>query len=250
MDQNIIGIFSGKGGVGKTTLTVNLSLALAQFNKNVLAIDTDFKMSGLGLHLGMYQFPVTIADVLLSEKNLLEAIYIHSSGIRIVPAPLYVKEIDTSKLKDILSAPFLSENFVILDSPPGLEKNVIDVMSACNSAIILTTPDIPAITDAIKITEKLKEMSIPIRGAVVNMNMKDSIELEDIEDVLGVNIIGVIPFDKDIKKSLSLRQPLLSFNPYSPASIEIKKIAAKIINEEFKPEKFLFLKRIIKGIKK
>lgn len=250
MYQNIIGIFSGKGGVGKTTLTVNLSLALSQLNKNVIAIDADFKMSGLGLHLGIYKFPATIADVILSEKNLLEAIYVHSSGIRIIPAPLYLKEIDTSKIKDILSAPVFSENFVIVDSPPGLEKNTLDVMAACKYGIILTTPDIPAITDAIKITSKLKEMNVSILGAIVNMNSGDGIDLQDIKDTLEVDILGSIPFDKNIRKSLFLQKPLLLYDPYSPASIEIKKIAARITNQEFKPEKFLFFKRLIKGIKK
>jgi len=250
VDQNIIGIFSGKGGVGKTTLTINLSLALSQFNKNTIAVDTDLKMSGLGLQLGIYQFPATIADVLLSEKNLLEAIYIHQSGLRIIPAPLYAKDIDTSRLKEIFSAPFISENFVLVDSPPGLEKNVIDVMSACNSAIILTTPEIPAVTDAIKIAEKLKEMNVPIRGAIINMKTKDGLEAEEIEEALEASVLGVVPFDKEVKKSLMLRQPLLQLNPYSLASIEIKKIAAKIANEEFQPERFLLLKRLIKGIKK
>ncbi len=249
MDQNIIGIFSGKGGVGKTTLTLNLSLALTQLNKNVLAMDTDFKMSGLGLHLGIYQFPVTINDVLLSNKNLIEAIYIHPSGVRIIPAPLYIQDIDTSKLKDVLSAPFIQDNFVLIDSPPGLEKNVIDVMSACNSAIVLTTPDIPSVTDAIKITEELKKMNIPIRGAIINMMTNGSLKEEDIKDALGVDILGTIPFDNQIKKSLFLRKPLLLTNPYSKAAIEIKRIAAKIANENFKEESFLFFKRLIKGIK-
>jgi septum site-determining protein MinD len=250
VDQNIIGIFSGKGGVGKTTLTVNLAAALSQLNKNVIAIDTDFKMSGLGLHLGMYQFPVTIKEVLLSEKNLLDAIYIHSSGIRIVPAPLYAKDIDSSKLKEILSAPFLSENYVLLDSPPGLERNAFDVMESCNSALIVTTPDIPAVADALKIVKELKERGIPIRGVAVNMSDGRGIEIQEIQETLELPVLSVIPFDKEVKKSLFAREPLLCYNPYSPAAVEIKKLACLISGDEYKQERFLLLKRFLKGINK
>ena len=249
MNRNIIGIFSGKGGVGKTTLTVNLAAALSQLKKSVIAIDADFKMSSLSLHLGMYQFPVTIKDVLLSQKNLLEAIYIHPSGIRIIPAPLYAKEIESWKLKEVLSAPFISENYVLLDSPPGLEKNVFDVIDACNSALIITTPDIPAVTDAIKIVRELKERNIAIRGVVVNMNDGRGIDAEEIEEALELPVLSTIPFDKEVRKSLLARQPLVSYNPYSPAAVEIKKLACLIAGEEYKGERFLLLKRLLKGIK-
>ncbi|MCX8178766.1 MAG: P-loop NTPase [Candidatus Aenigmarchaeota archaeon] len=251
MENNIIGIFSGKGGVGKTTLTVNLAISMQRFNKNVIAVDTDLKMSSLGLHLNMYKFPVTINEVLSSSKNILDALYIHPSGIRIVPAPVYAEDVDTSTLKEILSNPVLSNNYVLLDSPPGLEKNTIDVISACNAAIILTTPEIPAVADALKMVEKIKKMNVKMLGLVINMSDHDS-QLDDseIESTLGLNIIGKIPFDKNVKKSLSAKQPLVDYNPYSPAAIEIKKIAARVLNEDYKTERFLILKRIFKGIKK
>jgi len=250
VDQNIIGIFSGKGGVGKTTLTLNLAAALSQLKKNVLAIDADFKMCSLSLHLGLYQFPVTIKDVLLSQKNLLEAIYIHPSGVRIIPAPLYVRDIDSWKLKEVLSSDFISENYVLLDSPPGLEKNVFDVIDACNSALIITTPDIPAVTDALKIVKELMDRSVAIKGVVVNMNDGNGIGVEEIEETLELPVLSVIPFDKDVRKSLLRKEPLMSYNPYSPAAVEIKRLACLIAGERYTQDRFLLLKRLLKGIKK
>ena len=82
----IIGVVSGKGGGGKTVTTINLSAALMGFGKNVIAIDADVKMSGLGLQLGMYYFPVTLNDVLGNRGTIHESLYIHSSGLRIIPA--------------------------------------------------------------------------------------------------------------------------------------------------------------------
>jgi len=250
--HNIIGIFSGKGGVGKTTVTVNLSAVLTQIKKNVIAIDTDIKMGGLGLHLGMFQFPTTLNDVILSNKNLYEALYIHSSGLRIIPAALSVQEIDTSGLKNILSAPFLSNNIVFIDSPPGLEKNAIDVLSACPTGIIVVTPEVTSIVNSLKVISEMEKTNTEILGAIVNMynsNDKNQINLAEIESTLGIPILGVVPFDRDVKSSIFKKMPVVVYNPYSPASLEFKKIGAKLVGEEFKPESFVWIKRMIKRLK-
>lgn len=248
MKHNIIGIFSGKGGVGKTTVTVNLSTVFSQFKRNVIAIDTDIKMSGLGLYLGMYQFPVTLNDVLLSKNNLYEALYIHSSGLRIIPAPLYTQDIDTSILKNVLSAPFLTNNIVFIDSPPGLEKNVKDVLSACPSGIIVVTPDIPSITNAMKIILEMEKTNTEPLGIIINMYNKsdeNQITKDEIASTLNVPVLGVIPFDINVKKSLFNKTPIVIYKPYSPASIEFKKIGAMLLEENYKPDNFAWIKNIL-----
>lgn len=252
MKHNIIGVFSGKGGVGKTTVTVNLSTVFVQFKRNVIAIDTDMKMSGLGLHLGMYQFPVTLNDVLLSKKNLYEALYIHSSGLRIIPAPLYVQDINTDALKDVLSAPFLTDNFVFIDSPPGLEKNVIDVLTACPSGIVVVTPDVPSIVDAMKIISAMEKSGTEPLGAIINMYNKldkNQINEKEIESALNIPVLGSIPFDTNVKRSVFHKTPAVIYNPYSPASIEFQRIGAKLLEEDYKPDNFAWIKSILKGLR-
>jgi len=249
----IIGIVSGKGGVGKTITTINLSAALMEFKRNVIAVDADIKMSGLGLQLGMYYFPFSLNDVLKGQGKLFEALYIHSSGLRIIPASLNVDDVKISNLKQVLEDPFLENNVVLIDSPPGFEKNTLAVLKTCPELVIVTTPEIPAITEALKvisITEKVG--SFPI-GLIVNMYKKgesDQINLKEIQAICGLPIIGVIPEDDNIKKSVFKGVPAVCLNPYAPSSIAFKKIAASLIEEEYVPPRAPLLKRIFRRFRK
>jgi septum site-determining protein MinD len=220
-----------------------------RFKKNVIAIDADIKMSGLGLQLGMYYFPLSLNDVLKGQGELSEALYIHSSGLRIIPASLNVDNVRISNLKRVLEDPFLENNIVLIDSPPGFEKNSLAVIKACPELLIVTTPEIPAITEALKviyITEKIG--STPI-GIIVNMYKRkesNQINLKEIQTICGLPIIGVIPEDDNIKRSIFKGVPVVYLNPHTPSSIAFKKIAASLIEEDYVPPKVSLLKRILR----
>ncbi len=249
----VIGIVSGKGGVGKTTTTINLATALMGFGQNVIAVDADVKMSGLGLQLGMYHFPVTLNDVLMERGYIQQALYIHSSGLRIIPASLCVEDVRVSRLKHVLSDPFLKDNIVVVDAPPGLEKNSISILKSCPEVLIVTTPEIPSITDAMKIICTAKKMDTKPIGIIVNMyknRNSHQINFKEIESTCGIPVIGTIPEDKIIKKGLFFGVPSVLLNPYSPSSLAFKEIAARIIGENYIPPKFAFIKRFFGGLKK
>jgi cell division ATPase MinD len=251
--HNIIGVFSGKGGVGKTTVTVNLATAFSKFNKNVVAIDTDIKMTGLGLQLGMYQFQATLNDVLLSQKNIHEALYIHPSGIRIIPAALYQQDVNTEKIKQVLSSSFFRNTFVFVDSPPGLERNATDVLKACPSGILVVTPDTPSIVDGAKIVSEMREANCQALGAVVNMyirNDKSQLSLSEIESFLDIPILGCVPYDKEVRRSVFHRTSAIAHNPYSPASIEFNKIATKLLGLNYEVDNLAWAKNILRGLKR
>ena len=253
MEKRIIGIISGKGGVGKTTTVVNLSAALMEFNKNVIAIDADLKMSGLGLQLGMYYFPFTLNDVLMDKGKLFEALYIHPSGLRIIPASLYSKDIKFYHLKNVLEDPFLDNNIVLVDAPPGLESNAMAVLKSCPEILIVTTPEIPSITDAMKIMTAARKTKNKILGIIVNMYKKreyNQINVKEIESSCCLPIIGTVPYDKNIKKGLFRRVPGVFLNPYASSSVAYKKIAASIMGHEYKPPGNRFLKKFFKRFKK
>jgi septum site-determining protein MinD len=248
----VIGVVSGKGGVGKTVTTINLSAALMGFGKNVIAVDADVKMSGLGLQLGMYYFPITLNDVLMNRGNIHESLYIHSSGLRIIPASLSVENVKISKLKKVLKDPFLDDNIVFVDAPPGLEKNTLSVLNSCPEILIVTTPEIPSIADALKIICSCKKIKSKPIGLIINMYRgKDSkqVKIEEIEAICGLPVIGVIPEDNNIKKSVFLGIPSVVLRPYSSSSLAFKQIAAQIIGETFIPPKFAFIKNLFGGLK-
>ena len=249
----IIGVFSGKGGVGKTTTVINLSAALMSFGKGVIAVDTDIKMSCLGLQLGMYYFPVTINDVLTNKGNIYEALYIHSTGLRIIPASLSAEDISLMKLKKILTDPFLDENIVLIDSPPGIEKNALFVLKSCPEVLLVTTPEIPAITDAMKIISLCKDCKTNPLGIIVNMFKKrehEQVSIKEIEDTCGLPVIGTIPEDKNIKRGIFRGIPSFILNPNSPSSIAYKKIAANLAGIQYQPTNLEKLKGFLGRLRK
>ena len=244
-----IGIVSGKGGVGKTVVTINLSAALMNFGKKVIAVDADIKMSGLGLQLGMYYFPTTLNDVIKENANVLSALYIHPTGLRIIPASLSLDPIENLDLSKILNSEYFENCLFLVDSPPGLEKNTYQILNSCDEVIFVTLPEIPAVADIIKIMEACKETRAKPLGIIVNRyNKKDKSQVrpEEIESACNLQVLGTIPEDKTIRKSIFERVPAVFLNPYSSSSIAFKKIAAKILGFNYSPPPFYWIKRFLR----
>jgi len=248
-----IGIVSAKGGVGKTAITVNLSAAIMSLNKNVIALDADIKMSGLSLQLGMYHFPVTLNDVINHKASILDALYIHSNGLRIIPASLYAQNVNISKLDKYLANPGLTDNIILIDSPPGLDANALAIPRICDEIVLITLPEIPSIVNLLKNINEAHKRKCKIRGIIVNRYMKkykEQVKKEEIEAISGLPVLGVIPEDKTITKSIFRRVPAYFLDSYSPASIEFGKIASLLVGETYRKPKNLALKRMIKRLKR
>lgn len=246
-----IGIISAKGGVGKTAITINLSAALNSLNKNSIALDADVRMSGLSLQLGMYRFPVTLNDVLAHGNNILEALYIHSTGLRIIPASLYSENISIPKLEKSLREPSLANSIILIDSPPGLEASALAIPRICDEIVIVTLPEIPSVVNALKNIQAATNKQVKIRGIIVNRYLngyKEQVRPEEIESVCGVPVIGIIPEDRSIRKSIFRRIPSFIMDPYSPSSIEFGKIASIIAGEKYKKPKNYNIKRILRRL--
>jgi septum site-determining protein MinD len=247
-----IGVVSAKGGVGKTVVTINLSAALMQLNKNVIVVDADIKASGLGLQLGMFHFPFTLNDVLERKTNILEAMYIHSTGMRIIPASLCLRNTKINRLGSVLNDQHLEDNIVMVDAPPGMENNAYAVLRACREAILVTTPELPSVADVMKSITAARKSNCKILGMIVNRYKKrsaDQIKPQEIESACGVPIIGVVPEDKLISKGIFRGVPGVALNPYSGASIMFKRIAARISGEEYRENRVL-LKRLLWKLKR
>jgi septum site-determining protein MinD len=245
--KRIIGVVSGKGGVGKTTLVANVGLSLLDFNKDVVVLDADLSTSNLGLHLGIHQFPVDIQDVLEKRIDIMDALYIHPTGLKMIPASISLKYFNKSPEYYRLRSIFTNiGNLVLIDSPPGLEEGAYAVLKACDEALIVTNPDIPAITDSLKVVQIAKKMGKDITGIVFNRVRKESYEIraEEMERACNIPVIGNIPEDSMIRKSISEKVPLVHYKPYSPASIAFKRIAANIAGLQYNPPKFLGMRRL------
>ncbi|MBI4175600.1 MAG: P-loop NTPase [Candidatus Aenigmarchaeota archaeon] len=240
----IIGVFSGKGGVGKTTCSINLGLAIQGFGDPITLIDCDVKNSNLGLHLGLYDFPITLYDVLENDINILEAMYIHSSGLRIIPASVYMInfDINASKFKTALND---LESVVMIDSPPGIGEDVLSLMSLCDEIVIITNPDLPSVTDALKTYQAANDLGKKIAGVLINRTAnRHEIKTKHIEEIFKGAILGTVPEDRNVKRSIHIKVPLVLYKPHSRASLAFKSAAAKLTGRDYSPPRLLTLRRM------
>ncbi|MDD5418169.1 MAG: cell division ATPase MinD [Candidatus Nanoarchaeia archaeon] len=236
----IIAVASGKGGVGKTTLTINLASALQQFGKDVIIVDGNTINPNISLHLGLHGIDTNIQDVLSGEKKINESVYIHtSSGLKILPAGISIKEMEKKKhykLSSVLNQLIGATDIVLVDASAGLGKDTLETIDAGDELIVITNPDIPSVTDALKTVELAKKRGIKTTGAIVNRSTNSKYEMSssNIEEFLGVPVLGVIPEEAHhIKRSLKLNYPMVLLNPDANASIAIKGVAAKLIGKRY-----------------
>lgn len=245
----IIGIVSGKGGVGKTTLASNLALSFKQFGKNVTLIDCNLTTPHLNLYLGSPDYGLSLNDVLRGDATILSACYYHD-GVLFVPASNEINDIvgiDPMVLKDSLTELQEATDIVILDSAPSLGKEALSVLAASDEIIFITAPFIPAVNDIVRCNKIIKKFNIKPLGIVLNMvrNKKSEMVSKEVETIAGLPVIGEIPFDENILNALAEGRSVLSYKQDSPASIEYKKLGAKLLGIDFKehrPKKMFFSK--------
>jgi septum site-determining protein MinD len=233
----VIGIVSGKGGVGKTTTALNLGLALQQLGEKVVVVDGDIKNPNVGLYLGLYKFTNTIQNV-MKGSDINEAQYLHSSGIKIIPASLSVDDsvIGFSKLKEAFSE---MDGYVLIDLAPGLGREVLALLEICDQALVVTNPNIPSITSTMRFISIIRDMNKDVLGVLINRSGKSyEIKREDIEIICDAPIIGEIPEDENVRKSGMMKTPVLQYKPYSKAAIKFKEVAAKLLDINYDPPSF------------
>ncbi len=245
---------SGKGGTGKTTTVANLGVALAQFGKEVILLDADITMANLSLVLGMEDIPITLHDVLAGEADLKDAIYEGPAGVKVIPGGLSLEKIKKAKperLRQLIREIGQMADFVLIDAPAGLEMTSVTALLIGKELIIVTNPEISAITDSLKtklIAEKLGTLPL---GAILNRvtNEKTELTREEIEAILEVPVLATIPEDPEVKRASAYGVPLVIKNPTSPAAIAIKQLAAKLAGIKWQPpEPESPIKRVFKAI--
>jgi septum site-determining protein MinD len=255
--KRLIVITSGKGGVGKTTTAINLGAAINHFGGNVLVIDGNLSTPNIGIHLNSPEVPINLNHVLQRKAEPYEAVYEHESGMKIMPSSLSVKElrrIKPSKIKDFKDAFKRIADFVIVDSSAGLGNEATSVMEMADELIIVTNPEIAAITDALKTVKLAEQMKIPVMGTIVTRVRKDDIEMqpETVKEMLEVPILGMIPEDMAVKRAINMKDAVVNVYPKSKPSRAYKEIAAKIMNIDYdsRKDKESLLDRVFRNLRK
>jgi septum site-determining protein MinD len=195
-----VGVVSGKGGVGKTTVTLNLGLALYRLGVNVILVDGNISTPNLALYLGVLKTENSLNDVLSGRVHISNSVYEHSSGIKIVPSDLGVdaiRDVDFKRLGKVLPHLGRHADVLLVDSCAGLGGEAQRVLEVVDEVIIVTNDDRGALVDALKTIETCKRIGTPVIGVVLN-KVRGRFDKLKIESLLGVPVISVIRHDKKI----------------------------------------------------
>jgi len=241
-----IAITSGKGGVGKTNITVNLACMLAKMNKKTLVLDADAGLANIDVILGLAP-KYNLHDVLTGERKLSEVVVSGPGGIKILPSASGIEEMtDLSRgqkftlLEDLDS---IQENldFMLIDTAAGIASNVMYFNMAAKEIIVVTTPEPTSLTDAYALIKVLYQKYAKKRFRLLINMVSSAAEAHKVylrlnhatDHFLNLNIefLGYILHDKKLQEAVRMQQAFVELYPDSQASLCVKKVAEKISNE-------------------
>jgi flagellar biosynthesis protein FlhG len=239
----VIAVSGGKGGVGKSNISVNLSIALAELRRRVVLLDADLGLANVDVLLGI-RATHTLADVLAGTHSLTDVLVTGPAGVKIVPASSGVQrmaELSSAEHVGLINAfNELSDqvDILVIDTAAGISDTVVSFVRAANEVIIVVCDEPSSITDSYALIKLLnKEYGMTRFRVVANMtrtqqegiNMFNKLNAvcERFLDVT-LQFVGQIPFDENVRKSVQKQKALLEFAPGSKAAVAIRALAQAV----------------------
>ena len=240
--ENIIVITSGKGGVGKTTTTANIGVGLAKRGKKTVLVDTDIGLRNLDVVLGLENRIVyDLVDVVEGTCRMKQALIKDKryDGLFLLPAAQTRNKmaVNPEQMQDLIKR--LSEEFdyVIIDCPAGIEQGFENAVAGAKSAIVVTVPEVSSVRDADRIIGLLGASDVDEVRLLINrmrpdlVAQGDMLAIDDTLEILGIDLIGVIPEDELIFRSSKLGEPAVTI-PASMAGKAYSNVVSRILGED------------------
>ena len=243
----VIAVASGKGGVGKTNLSVNLGYALSEMDKNVLVMDADIGMANVDILMGLTS-TYSLKHVMEGKCKIEEAIVKTPSGINVLTGITGEEDfidVSSDEIQRLLAASsHLQENYdiIIIDIGAGAHPDVLNFIMAADETLIVLTPEPTAIMDAYSLLKILSNQDYRSDlGLIVNMVENNTEGEEVIERMKGVikeyldislELTSNIPYDKKVVKSVKKQQSIFDLYPNSSVVKSYKNTAASLIDKE------------------
>lgn len=240
----IISVASAKGGVGKTTIAANLGVVLNKRGARVLLVDADLSSGNLTLHMGGKSTSRNLHALLSteggpSEDEVRETVSL-SLGVPLLPVSPSLRGYLKSKL-DLLPTVLtpLKDDYdiILVDTPPGINKNSIIPLRESDRVLLVTTPDPVSVSDVANTKEVVILLERSIVGVVVNRVKKGKLfgskqlRTAEIEGILKVKALGVIPEDKSVEAAVVAKRPVTIYKPRSAVSKAFDALARKLVEE-------------------
>jgi len=242
MAAKVITITSGKGGVGKTTATANLGVALALSGQRVVVVDSDIGLRNLDVVMGLENRIVyDIVDVteghcrlrqaLIKDKRVEELYLMPAAQTRDKTA---VSPEDMVQLCDQMREDF---DFILIDSPAGIEQGFRNAIAPADKVLIVTTPEVAAVRDADRIIGLIEAEEKGPASLIINrlkpemVRYGNMLTTEDVIEILAIDLIGIVPEDKAIIVSINKGMPIV-LDDRAPAGLAFRNIAQRLLGDE------------------
>ncbi|OKH13415.1 septum site-determining protein MinD [[Limnothrix rosea] IAM M-220] len=218
--SRVIVVTSGKGGVGKTTCTANLGSALVKLGKKVALVDADFGLRNLDLLLGLENRVVyTAVEAIAGECRLEQALVKdkRQNGLVLLPAAQNrnKESVTPTQMKQLIMKLNKAFDYILVDSPAGIEMGFRNAISAAREALVVTTPEITAVRDADRVVGLLEAYGIKRTRLIVNrlkpemIKQNEMMSVEDVLEILAIPLLGIIPDDKNVIVASNKGEPLV-----------------------------------------
>lgn len=238
----VIVITSGKGGVGKTTTTANVSTGLASMGNKVVMIDTDIGLRNLDVVMGLENRIVyDIVDVTNGNCRLKQALIKDRrlDNLFLLPAAQTKDKtaVSPEQMKELVKTLKKEFDYIIIDCPAGIEQGFKNAIAAAERAIVVTNPEVSAVRDADRIIGLLEAAELREPMLVINrlrpemVKRGDMMNIFDVEDILAVKILGVVPEDESIVVSTNRGEPAV-LDMSSKAGQAYRNIVKRITGED------------------
>ena len=240
--SRVITITSGKGGVGKTTATANLGAALAQLGYRVVAIDADVGLRNLDLVMGLENRIVyDLVDVIEGRCRLRQALIRDKriEGLYLLPAAQARDKTAVSPSDMVLICDELrrQHDFILIDSPAGIERGFRNAVAPADEVLIVTNPEVSSVRDSDRIIGMLEADEKGVPSLIVNrikpemVERGDMLDIGDVLDVLMIKLVGIVPEDDEVLVSTNRGQPAVMGNN-SLAGEAFRNIARRLNGED------------------
>lgn len=240
----VIVFTSGKGGVGKTSTTANMGISIARLGYKIALIDADIGLKNLDLLIGLEnRILYTVMDVFEGNCRLDQALIRDKRwknlSLLCISKNRQRYNITKKNMKTLIDSLInLNFSYIFIDCPAGIDIGFINAITAANEAIIITTPELPALRDADRVAGLLEANGIydikllinRVRSDMIKKN--DMLSVKDVQEALGIPLLGAIPEDEQIIISTNLGEPLVLKNKLTLAGIAFENATRRLIGKD------------------
>ena len=254
LDMPVLAVCSGKGGVGKTTVSANLAAALTAFGESVV-VDCDFMLPNLHIHLSIDSPGFSLLDVLKGDAELGDATYRLRLAIGKAVTTLHViptfsslstlRSFEEDRFRELVDELSEKFDFVVLDVSAGLSRLSLVSMQVSNRLYVVVNPERSSVNSAKRVVTVARELGVDVGGAVMNRYRGEKSFAELVEEALDCEVAGIVRESKDVSRSWDAGIPAIAFRPRSAVAKDFMNLAMRVAGQKVNIKPFGRLRYLI-----